>query len=180
MQPADHEMYRAAIHGDLEAFELVIRKMSRPLFAIAFGALQNREEAEDAVQDAFVKAWKARWHVRSPEKFPAWLATIVRNRAHDVLMRRRTIPLEEQFNEIPRDQAQFWLADAERYQQVHAALATLPELYRSVIALRYLEEMDYATIEHTIGLSNGALRGILGRALAAMRKRLRTSTEVFS
>jgi DNA-directed RNA polymerase specialized sigma24 family protein len=49
-----------------------------------------------------------------------------------------------------------------------------------VIALRYLEEMDYATIERTLGLSNGALRGILGRALAAMRKRLKTSTEVFS
>jgi len=81
MEPADHEMYRAAIHGDLEAFELVIRKMSRPLFAIAFGALQNRDEAEDVVQDAFVKAWKARWQVR--------------NRAHDILMRRRTIPLEE-------------------------------------------------------------------------------------
>src|SRR5947207_1009005 len=177
MEPTDHDMYRAAIHG---AFELFIRNMSRPLFAIAFGALQNREEAEDVVQDAFVKAWKARWHVRNPEKFPAWISTIVRNRAHDMLMRRRTIPLEEQFNEIPSAQAQFWLADAERHQQVHAALATLPELYRSVIALRYLEEMDYASIERTLGLSNGALRGILGRALAAMRKRFKTSTEVFS
>ena len=59
MEPADHDMYRAAIHGDLEAFELVIRNMSRPLFAIAFGALQNREEAEDVVQDAFVKAWES-------------------------------------------------------------------------------------------------------------------------
>ena len=56
MEPADHEMYRAAIRGDFEAFELVIRKMSRPLFAIAFGALQNRDEADDVVQDAFVKA----------------------------------------------------------------------------------------------------------------------------
>jgi len=41
------------------------------------------------VQDAFVKGWKARWQVRNPEKFPAWIATIVRNRAHDILMRRR-------------------------------------------------------------------------------------------
>ena len=180
MEPADHEMYHAAIHGDTEAFEMVIRKMSRPLFAIAFGALQNREEAEDAVQDAFVKAWRSRWHVRNPEKFPAWIATIVRNRAHDILMRRRTVPLEEQFNEITSTQAQFWLADAERYQQVYAALATLPELHRSVVALRYLEEMDYTSIEQTLGLSNGALRGILGRALAAMRKRLKTNTEVFS
>ncbi len=71
MEPADHDMYRAAIHGDLEAFEFIIRNMSRPLFAIAFGALQNREEAEDVVQDAFVKAWKARWQGRNPEKFPA-------------------------------------------------------------------------------------------------------------
>jgi RNA polymerase sigma-70 factor (ECF subfamily) len=172
-------MYHAAIHGDAEAFEMVIRKMSRPLFAIAFGALQNREEAEDAVQDAFVKAWKSSWHVRDPEKFPAWISTIVRNRAHDILMRRRTVPFEEQFNEISSTQAQFWLADAERYQQVYAALSTLPELHRSVIALRYLEEMDYASIEQTLGLSNGALRGILGRAVAAMRKRL-TNTEVFS
>ena len=67
MEPTDHDMYRAAIHG---AFELFIRNMSRPLFAITFGALQNREEAEDVVQDAFVKAWKTRWQVRNPEKFP--------------------------------------------------------------------------------------------------------------
>jgi RNA polymerase sigma factor (sigma-70 family) len=107
MEPADHDMYRAAIHGDLEAFEFVIRNMSRPLFAIAFGALQNREEGEDVVQDAFVKAWKARWQVRNPETFPAWIATIVRNRAHDILMRRRTIPMEEQFNELPSDLSAF-------------------------------------------------------------------------
>jgi RNA polymerase sigma factor (sigma-70 family) len=135
MEPTDYEMYRAAIYGDAESFEMVIRKISRPLFAIAFGALQNREEAEDAVQDAFVKAWKSRWQVRNPEKFPAWISTVVRNRAHDILMRRRTVPFEEQFNEITSTQAQFWLADAERYQQVYAALATLPELHRSVIAI---------------------------------------------
>lgn len=180
MEPADHKMYLAAIHGDIEAFEMVIRKMSRSLFAIAFGALQNREEAEDAVQDAFVKAWRSRWQIRNSEKFPAWIAAIVRNRAHDVLIRRRTVPVEEQFNEINSIQAQFWLADAERYQQVYAALATLPELHRSVIALRYLEEMDYPAIEQTLGLSNGALRGVLGRALATMRKRLTMNTEVFS
>ena len=68
MEPADDEMYRAAIHGDVEVFEMVIRKMSRALFAIAFGALQNREEAEDVVQDAFVKAWKSRWQVRNPKE----------------------------------------------------------------------------------------------------------------
>src|SRR4051812_19011904 len=93
MESADNQLYRAAIHGDRDAFETMIRAMSRPLFAIAYGILQTREEAEDAVQDTFIKAWKSRWRVRDPQKFPAWLATIARHRAHDILRRRRTVPL---------------------------------------------------------------------------------------
>jgi RNA polymerase sigma-70 factor (ECF subfamily) len=58
MDAAEHAIYRAAIQGDRDAFESVIRSTSRSLFAIAYGVLQNREEAEDVVQDTFVKAWK--------------------------------------------------------------------------------------------------------------------------
>src|SRR5881397_4264215 len=93
MDANEREIYRAAIHGDRDAFEMIIRRHSRVLFAIAYGILQNREEAEDAVQDALVKAWKSRWRVRDLEKFPAWLATIARYRARDVLRKRRTVPL---------------------------------------------------------------------------------------
>src|SRR5919206_3185331 len=96
MDASEREVYRAAIHGDRDAFEMIIRSHSRALFAIAYGILQNREEAEDAVQDALVKAWKSRWRVRDPEKFPAWLATIARHRARDVFRRRRNIPLPEE------------------------------------------------------------------------------------
>ncbi len=94
MDSTDREIYRAAIQGDRDAFELIIRGSSRTLFAIAYGVLQNREEAEDVVQDAFVKAWKSRWRVRDPEKFPAWLATIARHRARDVARRRRDVALD--------------------------------------------------------------------------------------
>lgn len=177
MEPAEYETFRAAIHGDLDAFETMIRRMSRPLFAIAYGILQNREEAEDAVQDAFVKAWKSRWRVRDPEKFPAWLGTIARNRAHDIFRRRRSVPLDQQLEEFATKSDG---DDAERHAQVHAALATLPELHRSAVALRYLEEMDYAAIESTLGLTNGALRGILGRALGALRKRLKPALATMS
>ncbi len=58
-------------------------------------------------------------------------------------------------------------------RQLHSALATLPELHRAALTLRYFEEMDYRSIENTLGLTNGALRGILGRALASLRKQLR-------
>src|SRR5712671_6109377 len=93
MDASEREHYQAAIHGDREAFEMIIRMHSRTLFAIAYGILQNREEAEDAVQDSLVKTWKTRWRVRDPEKFPAWLSMIARHRARDVFRRRRTVPI---------------------------------------------------------------------------------------
>src|SRR2546422_10757676 len=97
MDASEREQYRAAIHGDREAFEMIIRSMSRNLFAIAYGILQNREEAEDVVQDALVKAWKSRWRVRDPEKFPAWISTIARHRARDLARRRKPEPLPHDF-----------------------------------------------------------------------------------
>src|SRR5213592_3661530 len=162
MDPSERETYQAAIHGDREAFEMIIRAHSRTLFAIAYGILQNREEAEDVVQDSLVKAWKTRWRVRDPEKFPAWLAMIARHLAHDVFRRRRTVPLSQEIIETDDSEATDTTAID---QQLHSALASLPELHRAALTLRYFEEMDYRTIENSLGLTNGALRGILGRAL---------------
>src|SRR4029434_5561997 len=99
MDSTEHDTYRAAIHGDRDAFEMIIRSQSRALFAIAYGILQNRAAAEDVVQDALVKAWKTRWRVRDPEKFPAWLGTITRHRARDVAPRQPTPPFPARADE---------------------------------------------------------------------------------
>ena len=176
MNSSEHDLYRAALHGDRDAFEMIIRQQSRALFAIAYGVLQNREEAEDVVQDTLVKAWKTRWRVREPEKFPAWLGTIARHRARDVAKRRRSVPFPteaaEPIDPQPESAAQA-AQDGELIAEVQTALSSLPELHRAALTLRYFEAMDYATIERTLDLSNGALRGILGRALQTMRQRLR-------
>ena len=175
MSPADREIYQAAIQGDRDAFELIIRSSSRTLFAIAYGVLQDRAEAEDVVQDALIKAWKSRWRVRDPEKFPAWLATIARHRARDIARRRRSVPLEDELSHMPDPSATNAVEQARAAEvngRVHAALAELPETHRVALSLRYFDSLDYATIEQTLGLTNGALRGILGRALQTMRKRL--------
>ena len=170
MDASEREQYRAAIHGDRDAFEMIIRTHSRTLFAIAYGILQNREEAEDVVQDSLVKAWKTRWRVRDPEKFLAWLCTIARHRAHDMIRKRRPVP----FPHETIGTSEMETVDATAMdQQLHSALAALPELHRAALTLRYVEEMDYRAIENALGLTNGALRGILGRALASMRKELR-------
>src|SRR5215471_10206217 len=168
MDASEREQYRAAIQGDREAFEMIIRTNSRALFAIGYGILQDRAEAEDVVQDSLVKAWKTRWRVRDPEKFPAWLAAIARHRAHDILRKRQpfSYPHEGIAENEPIDTT---AVD----QKLHSALATLPELHRVALTLRYFEEMDYRSIENALNLSNGALRGILGRGLASLRKQLR-------
>lgn len=171
MDSPEHAIYRAAIQGDREAFEMVIRSVSRNLFAIAYGILQNREEAEDVVQDTFVKAWKSRWRVRDSAKLPAWLATIARYRARDLARKKRPEPLPENFES--REVVESAVHTADLDGEVRSALAQLPELHRVALTLRYFEDLDYGTIEQTLGLTNGALRGILGRALGLMRKRLK-------
>src|SRR3979409_1872170 len=128
MDANEREKYRAAIHGDRDAFEMIIRTHSREMFAIAYGILQNREEAEDAVQDALVKVWKSRWRVRDPEKFPAWLCMIARYRAHDVFRRRRPVPFTQKVIETSEADTP---DTATMDQQLHSALATLPELDRA-------------------------------------------------
>jgi RNA polymerase sigma-70 factor, ECF subfamily len=172
MNPDEHEIFRAAIHGDREAFEMIIRTESRALFAIAYGILQNRAEAEDVVQDALVKAWKSRWKVRDAGKLPAWLATIVRHRARDIARKLKPEPLPADFSEQVAEVSDL-SGEPETTERLRAALTELPELHRAALTLRYFEELDYAAIENLLGLSNGALRGILGRALQALRKRLR-------
>ena len=170
MDASEREQYRRAIHGDREAFEMIIRTHSRTLFAIAYGILQNREEAEDVVQESLIKAWKMRWRVRDPEKFPGWLSMIARHRAHDVFRKRRSARITHDGLETSDANTPDTTAID---QQLHSALASLPELHRAALILRYFEEMDYRTIENMLGLTNGALRGILGRSLASLRKQLR-------
>jgi RNA polymerase sigma-70 factor, ECF subfamily len=107
--------------------------------------------------------------VRDPEKFLAWFCMIARHRARDVFRRRRPVSVAEMPDAIQPEPTSATVLD----RQLHSALAELPELHRSAVTLRYFEEMDYASIEKLLGLTNGSLRGILGRALTSMRKQLK-------
>lgn len=155
---------------------MVIRAHSRTLFAIAFAILHDREEAEDVVQETFVKAFRSRWRIRKADRLPGWLSTVARNRALDLLRRRRPIACPEPaaVDSAPRAAD---AADAEETRELlHRTLATLPETHRIALTLRYLEGLDHKAIQQAMGLSDGALRGILGRGLATMRKALKPST----
>jgi len=173
MDSAERIMVTAALAGDDEAFETVIRTYSRRVYVVAYAILQDVSEAEDIVQETFLKAHHQRGKLREPEKFPAWLLTVARNGARDRLRRRRPQADAETFDTlVDHGAATPGSAMEKEEHQAHLrrALATLPEEHRTALTLRYLEGLDYRAIESAMGLSNGALRGILGRALGTLRR----------
>jgi RNA polymerase sigma-70 factor (ECF subfamily) len=162
------------IAGDREAFEGLIRKFARVVYAQAFSVLRSREEAEDAAQDAFLKAFASRRRLREPERFPAWLLSIARNRALDAKRRKRPESLPE--GGLPDPKAVEGETHARRMEareRVLDALSALPEPHRVAVTLRYLEGFDYERIRASLGMTNGALRGILGRSLKTLHKTLK-------
>jgi RNA polymerase sigma-70 factor (ECF subfamily) len=163
----------AALGGDEAAFEAVIRMYSRRVYGIAYAILQDTAEAEDIVQETFLKAHRQLNRLREPEKFPAWLQTVARNGARDRLRQRRPQAGADSFDGLIDDRATAPGAALERQEHqanLHRVLAALPEEHRTALTLRYLEGLDYRAIETTMGVSNGALRGILGRALGTLRR----------
>jgi len=172
MDSAERIMVMAALAGDDEAFETVIRTYSRRVYVVAYAIVQDVPEAEDIVQDTFFKAHRQRRGLRDPEKFPAWLLTVTRNAARDRLRRRKPQAGSETFDALVDPAATPGSALEQEEWQIHLrrALATLPEEHRTALTLRYLEGHDYRAIEAAMGLSNGALRGILGRALGTLRR----------
>ena len=173
MDAAERIMITAALAGDDEAFEAVIRAYSRRIYIVAFAILQNSTDAEDIVQETFLKAHHQRGRMREADKFPAWLLTVARNGSRDRVRRRRPQVDEATFHRLVDDKVATpgsTLEKEEHQAGLRRALDTLPEEHRTALTLRYLEGLDYRAIEATMGLSNGALRGILGRALGTLRR----------
>ncbi len=176
--PADDlAIIQTALAGGPREFEPLVRAYGLRVYAVTFSVLGSRAEAEDAAQDTFVKAYKKLRELRAPESFPAWLLSIARRQALDHLRRRRFVPLsaeaESRLADDPALAPDGQLDAAENHARIRAVLATLPERHRLALTLRYLEGHDCRTVENAMSLSNGALRGILGRALTAMRDGLR-------
>jgi len=165
---------RCAMEGDQDAFERLVRRFARLVFAQSFTILHDREEAEDIVQDCFVKAYRFRVSLADPQRFPQWLLAIARNLARDRLRRHKPEwhddggSPELADNHIPTPGAALDLASD--LAQLHRAVAQLPEHYREVLTLRYIRGLDHRSIRRQLQLTDGALRGLLGRALTLLRR----------
>lgn len=192
--PDDSLVERARDH-DLAAFEALMRRHNRRLFRVTRGVLRDSDEAQDAVQEAYLRAFTRLETYQPTGKFPAWLTRIALNEA--LMMRRRspagTVSLDEVGEEsLAAEEAS--ASDAPSADQfveaAHArallehAIDQLPENFRMVFLMRAVEGLDVRETSESLGINPNTVRTRLFRATRLLRgelaQRLRTeSAEVF-
>jgi RNA polymerase sigma-70 factor (ECF subfamily) len=171
--------------GDVAAYDTLVRKYERQIFRIAQHITQNREDAEDVMQDAFLKAYEKLDQFQGNSKFYTWLVRIAVNESLMRLRKRRTgkmVSIDEEIEteegSVPRDLAD-WAPDPEQnYNQAELAeilrktIQGLPQGFRIVFVLRDVEGLSTEETAETLNLSIPAVKSRLLRARLQLRERL--------
>ncbi len=178
MDPAEEEQLwiLRSLQGDPQAFASLVTRYQRQVHNLAYRMLGNPEDAEDAAQEVFLRAYTALPSFELGRKFSSWLLSIASNLCIDILRRRR-------FAWMSLDDVSFRLAAAieepdgavlrqEQAGQVQHLLQRLPEKYRLVVVLRYWYDMPYEEIAATTGLSLNTVKTRLHRARLMLAKAL--------
>jgi RNA polymerase sigma-70 factor (ECF subfamily) len=173
-QRSDPELVIAARTGDVDAFTALVERFRTPALRFAYGIAGD--EAEDAVQDAFVKAFRNLGGFRTDAAFRPWLFTIVANEARN---RRRSSARRTKLDLQVRAQPQTVGAAAEdvvalddQRRLLLDATATLPDRHREVIALRYFAGLSESETALVLSCPVGTVKSRLSRALDQLRARL--------
>jgi RNA polymerase sigma-70 factor, ECF subfamily len=178
-------LVRAAKGGDDEAFGELVRRYDRNVFRIAQHITQNREDAEDVVQDAFLKAYTNLQQFQEQSKFYTWLVRIAVNEALMKLRRRRPermVSLDEEIktedDSVPREVADWSPNPEQNYNQavlreiLSRTIQGLPPGFRTVFVLRDVEGLSTEETADALELSIPAVKSRLLRARLQLRERL--------
>jgi RNA polymerase sigma-70 factor (ECF subfamily) len=161
--------------GDAAAFRQLIDATSERLYRLALHLMRDGDEAEDVVQETYIRAWQRRGDLRDPHAVVPWLSRIARNAARDRLRWWRRRPEKSRIEIDPAASgagADAQLADAERAAQVRRALDVLSEKHRVILVLREVEDMSYEQIAELLDLPLGTVESRLHRARAALARKL--------
>jgi len=179
MEGSDAAAVARAKAGDLEAFRVLVEKHSRNVFRLAFRMTRNEEDAEDVVQETFLKAYRNLDRFAGRSEFSTWVHSIAANCALDLLRRRapredRTRPLETEAFEAAASDAtpERALLGSEVGSQVARSLDRLTDMERSAFILRHFEGRTIAEIGRTLGVKSGAAKNCVFRAVAKLRQDL--------
>ena len=172
--PPDADLVARCLRGDADAFDVLVRRYYRTAFAVALGVLGNRQDAEDVVQDAFVKAIDRLEDCREPAKFVQWMLVIVRNRALSHRTYRKIRETSELLPEIAEaDDSPFVdAARSELADTLQSALATLSKVQREIVLLHDMDGWTHKDIADSLGITEVRSRQHLFVARKLLRERL--------
>jgi len=161
-----------ARRGDKSAFGRLIEAYQGPVYNLAYRMLGNSGEAEEAAQEAFIRAYTRLDTYDPARKFSTWMLSVTSNYCVDLLRKRRTLllSLDEPLPPHPAlmsdraDNPEVQAADSEREAMVQALLEHLPEDYRQAVVLRYWYDLSYEEIADVMESSVSAIKSRLFRA----------------
>ncbi|MER9643112.1 RNA polymerase sigma factor [Mesorhizobium sp. M0239] len=178
--PGEMQLVRRALARDDDAFRTIIKTHNQRLYRIARGVVRNDSEAEDIVQEAYVKAFAHLDAFRGDSSLATWLSRIVINEALGRLRkRRRTVALPEnpqaeiiRFPLNPSDDPERTMAQRQILQLVEQATDSLPDVYRTVFVARVIEGLSIEETADLLGVRPQTVKTRLHRARALVRKAL--------
>ncbi len=165
----ERALVQQALRGDEKAFAGLVAAFQGPVYNLCYRLLGTPMEAEEAAQETFLRAYR-RLHTYNPEqKLSSWILAIAAHYCIDRLRRRRlaSTPIDEAQSTRPEGAPQApeeSLLRREREREIQDLLARLPESYRTVIVLRYWQDLSYEEMAEMLGTTESAIKSKLHRA----------------
>lgn len=188
---SEAELVAAAARGSGRAFEIIMRRHNQLLFRTARSILRSDTEAEDAVQEGYLRAWRALGGFRAEAKLSTWLVRIVTNEALGRLRRKhaQVIPLDAAMISPDPDTQAALTADAEMQPEgfamrdeirkiLEARIDQLPDAYRTVFMLRGVQEMSVEEVAQALQIPEATVRTRFFRARSLMRESLASDIDM--
>lgn len=171
----DHEIIERVKRGDADLFEILVRKYEKKLYALAWRMLHNRSDADDAVQEAFMKAYRSLKGFRGEALFSTWLYRIAVN--HILNKLRKGSRFRQADLDLDKMESSRTPSSASRQRELQLAVARaideLPPRQRAVFHMRYTEGRSHAEIAEILGLSEGAVKANYHHAVLKLRENLK-------
>lgn len=171
--PEDGELVAMTLGGNAEGFATLVERYDRAVYHLCYRTLHNVEEARDATQEAFFKAYRSLRTFKQGAKFSTWIFAIAYHACCDRLNRNKRYSNEEmpeRADPAPGPEREAIALDEAR--RLRAAIDALPEKYRTVITLYHLQGKQYEEIAEVLGLPMGTVKTHLFRAKEQLRKLL--------
>lgn len=189
--PTEAELVSRAAHGDKVAFEAIMRRHNQLLFRTARSILKSDSDAEEALQEAYLHAWRALGGFRADAKLSTWLVRIVVNEALGRVRRTAAtvIPLDAAVVSIdpeiqsamtddPGKRPDALAMRAQMRELLEARIDLLPEAFRTVFMLRAVEEMSVSEVAHALDVPEATVRTRFFRARGLLRESLANEIDI--